>query len=69
MNEYMNQALQLAREAANEGEVPVGAVVVKDGIVIATGRNRREQGKNALCHAEIEGHRYSPFQKKTGRKV
>ena len=40
MNEYMNQALQLAREAANEGEVPVGAVVVKDGIVIATGRNR-----------------------------
>ena len=41
MNEYMNQALQLAREAANEGEVPVGAVVVKDGIVIATGRNRR----------------------------
>ena len=50
MNEYMNQALQLAREAANEGEVPVGAVVVKDGIVIATGRNRREQGKNAICH-------------------
>lgn len=38
MNEYMNQALQLAREAANEGEVPVGAVVVKDGIVIATGK-------------------------------
>ena len=32
MNEYMNQALQLAREAANEGEVPVGAVVVKDGV-------------------------------------
>ena len=44
MNEYMNQALQLAREAANEGEVPVGAVVVKDGIVFARGRNRREQG-------------------------
>lgn len=54
MNEYMNQALQLAREAANEGEVPVGAVVVKDGIIIATGRNRREQGKSAVCHAEIE---------------
>ena len=45
MNEYMNQALELAREAAKEGEVPVGAVVVKDGIVIATGRNRREQAK------------------------
>lgn len=48
MNEYMNQALELAREAAKEGEVPVGAVVVKDGIVIATGRNRREQAKNAV---------------------
>ena len=41
MNEYMNQALQLAREAANEGEVPVGAVVVKYGFEIARGRIRR----------------------------
>ena len=54
MNEYMEQALQLARMAAQEGEVPVGAVVVKDGVVIARGRNRRERQKNAVCHAEIE---------------
>lgn len=50
----MRQALALADEAAAEGEVPVGAVIVRDGKVIATGRNRRELGKNALCHAEIE---------------
>lgn len=51
---YMQLALALAKEAADEGEVPVGAVVVKDGKVIGRGRNRREGGKNALAHAEIE---------------
>lgn len=50
----MLKAIELAKEAADEGEVPVGAVVVKDGEIIATGRNRRESEKNALCHAEIE---------------
>ncbi len=52
--EFMLQALHLAEEAAQSGEVPVGAVVVKDGRVIGEGRNRREAGKNALAHAEIE---------------
>lgn len=51
---FMRQAIQLAREAAGEGEVPVGAVVVKDSVVVGMGRNRRETGKNALCHAELE---------------
>ncbi len=50
----MQAALDLAREAAAEGEVPVGAVLVKDGAIIATGRNRRETDKNALAHAELE---------------
>ena len=50
----MEEAIRLAQDAAAEGEVPVGAVLVKDGAVIATGRNRRELGKNALAHAEIE---------------
>ena len=50
----MLKAIELAKEAADEGEVPVGAVVVKNGEIIATGRNRRESKKNALCHAEIE---------------
>lgn len=52
--EFMKQALVLAQQAADEGEVPVGAVVVRDGEVIGQGRNRREFGKNALAHAEIE---------------
>ena len=50
----MRLALDLAAEAAAEGEVPVGAVVVKGDRVVGTGRNRRETGKNALAHAEIE---------------
>lgn len=52
--EFMSRALDLAKEAAREGEVPVGAVIVKDGKVIAEGRNRREGAHNALAHAEIE---------------
>ena len=52
--EYMRQALDLAREAAAAGEVPVGCVIVRDGAVVGRGRNRREQNRNALCHAELE---------------
>ena len=50
---YMKMALELAREAALEGEVPVGCVIVRNGQVVATGRNRRECAKTALGHAEI----------------
>ncbi len=49
----MREARALAREAAEEGEVPIGCVVVKDGEIIGRGRNKREVLKNALCHAEI----------------
>lgn len=52
--QWMRAAIELAKEAAAEKEVPVGAVVVKDGRIVGTGRNRRELGKNALAHAEIE---------------
>lgn len=48
----MQRALRCARSAAEKGEVPVGAVIVKDGKVIATGRNKREEKQNALLHAE-----------------
>ena len=51
--EPMLRALELAREAGDEGEVPVGAVVVYQGKIISEGRNRRERDKNALCHAEL----------------
>ena len=53
-NDFMRLALLEAEKAFLDGEVPVGAVIVRDGEVISTGRNRREKGKNALCHAEIE---------------
>lgn len=51
---FMDQAIELAKEAAKEGEVPVGAIVVIDGRIVGRGRNRRETDKNALAHAEIE---------------
>lgn len=49
----MREALSLAERAASEGEVPVGAVIVYNGEIIASGYNRRESDKNALAHAEI----------------
>ncbi len=52
--QYMNEALALAREAAAEGEVPVGCVVVCKGQIVGRGRNRREQDRSALAHAEVE---------------
>ena len=50
----MFDAITLAKKAAACGEVPVGAVIVKDGEIIAEGRNMREEKQNALSHAEIE---------------
>ena len=52
--DFMRLALEQAKISASEGEVPVGAVVVRNGEVVSVGRNRREKEKNALCHAEIE---------------
>ena len=51
---YMDMALELAREAARDGEVPVGCVIVCRDQVVGRGRNRREKGRSALAHAEIE---------------
>ena len=53
-NAYMLEALALAKEAAAEGEVPVGCVIVRGDAIVGRGRNRREADKNALAHAEIE---------------
>lgn len=49
----MAHALALAREAAAEGEVPIGAVVVKDGVVIGEGRNAPRRDHDPTAHAEI----------------
>ena len=51
---FMKLAIEQAKLAADELEVPVGAVIVRNGEVVSVGRNRREYGKNALAHAEIE---------------
>ena len=50
----MEQALELAREAAAAGEVPVGCVIVREGLVVGRGRNRREETRTAAAHAEME---------------
>ena len=50
---FMAEALAYARAAALLGEVPVGAVVVRDGAIIATGHNRRELDADPTAHAEL----------------
>lgn len=50
---FMKLALLQAETSASEGEVPVGAVIVRDGEVIATGRNNRERTGQADGHAEM----------------
>ena len=54
LERWMDEALSLAREAGEAGEVPVGCVVVRDGEILGRGRNRREEERSALAHAEIE---------------
>ena len=51
---YMLLAIDEAKKAENEDEVPVGAIIVRNGEVIASAYNTREYGKNALYHAEIK---------------
>ena len=51
---FMDAALELAREAAAEGEVPVGCVIVRGNEIVGRGRNRREKDRTALGHGEIE---------------
>lgn len=51
---WMRLALEEAAHAGEEKEVPVGAVMVREGTVLSMGRNRRETGRNALAHAELE---------------
>ena len=52
--DYMKEALTLAKEAAQAGEVPVGCVIVRDGEIIGRGRNRREEKQAVSSHAEME---------------
>ncbi len=53
-DDYMRLAIREAEKAAAAGDVPVGAIVVHDGQVVATGHNRREANGDPTAHAEIE---------------
>lgn len=53
-DEFMLAAYEMAKQAYDDGEVPVGAVIVRNNEIVSKGRNRREKAKNALLHAEIE---------------
>lgn len=53
MNKFIDEAYKEAQKAYNKLEVPVGAVIVKDGKIIARAHNLREKKNNALAHAEI----------------
>lgn len=64
---YMNLALELAREARADGDVPVGCVIVKGGQVIGRGRNRREARGDATAHAELEAIRDACARTKSWR--
>lgn len=50
---YMQEALRLAAQAAASGEVPVGAVVVKDGVIVGRGYNQPIAGSDPTAHAEV----------------
>jgi len=60
--DYMRMALEEAQKAAAEGEIPVGAVVVKDGKVIASAHNRRENEHDPTAHAELLAMRQAAAQ-------
>lgn len=53
MEKFMSEALKEAKKAYEEGEVPIGAVIVKDGQIIARGHNKVGQLKDPTAHAEI----------------
>ena len=54
MNEkYMELAISMAKKAFKKGEIPVGAVIVKNGKIIAKSYNTKEKNKDVTCHAEI----------------
>ena len=64
---YMRIALNLAKKAAQEDEVPVGAVIVEDGKILSRGYNKREQKNDPTMHAEMIAIRKACAKKKSWR--
>jgi tRNA(adenine34) deaminase len=63
----MDLALDLAAQAAAAGEAPVGAVVVENGVVLATAANRMRAANDPTAHAELEAIREALTKRGTGR--
>ncbi|UAT42669.1 nucleoside deaminase [Anaplasmataceae bacterium AB001_6] len=53
MNNFMKLAIDIAKKAIVANEIPVGAVIVKDGEIISTANNESEKNNNAILHAEL----------------
>lgn len=53
-DEFMKEAIEEARQGLAEGGIPIGSVLVKDGIIVGRGHNRRVQKKSAVLHAEMD---------------
>ena len=51
---FMREAIRQAKKAADIGEMPIGAVIVRNGKIVSRGYNKREKKKNALLHAEVD---------------
>lgn len=54
MDKFMQAAIDEAKKGLQEGGIPIGAVLVKDGEIIGRGHNRRVQNKSAILHAEMD---------------
>ena len=65
--DYMRRALELARRAEQEGEVPIGAVVVSDGRIVGEGWNRPIGASDPTAHAEVEAMRAAAREAKNYR--
>ena len=53
MNKYFDETIKLAKKSLKYGDVPIGAIIVKDGIIVGKGYNTSEKLENILGHAEI----------------
>jgi len=54
MDEFMKLAIEQARKSLNEGGIPIGSVLVRDGKMIAAGHNKRVQENNPILHGEMD---------------
>src|SRR4051812_29462710 len=54
MDEFMKAAIDEARQGADEGGIPIGSVLVRDGVIIGRGHNKRVQDSDPVTHAEID---------------